>query len=653
MSRRVDSPDTDADREIYACITATPPQPFVVRAGAGSGKTTSLIKALDWVILVHGASMRARKQRVACITYTDLAANEILADVNANPLVHVSTIHSFYWGITKTFQADIKIWLQNDIRRRISKLEKEFMNYGSRVQQNTRDRNKADQERHAKNLEALDHVRTFTYGKGSDYAKGILGHEDILQLADFLLQNRPLFRRVVALNYPFVFIDESQDTFAGVVKSFKEVETQMRGKFCLGFFGDPMQSIFMRGVGDIHLEDHWRSITKPENFRCAKQILDVANAVRAQGDGMEQIRGLHERVDGELKLVEGSARMFVLPNTLNRTEALARVRAWSAAANNDERWTIPDLAVKILVIVHRMAANRLGFGGIYSALNDKTSDAMKQGMQDGTGWPVRPFLSFTLPIVAAMNAGNEFAVMNLLREFSPRLAPAALAGRRAASVLRELHAAVLKLVAMLDKADTTVGDIAIHLRDSGLFEFDERYERVLGFVGDIGDVAQEAEAADVAPAEGQSSDAAMLKFFQCAAQELRPYERYVSEGSPYATQHGVKGAQFDRVVVVMDEEESDYRTYNYERVFASADARAADRARAQDGDENTWSRTLRLLYVCCTRAKRGLVLAFFVADPAATVENVVASGILPRSAIFTQEALAALPPASECASASS
>lgn len=643
MSRRVDSPDTDADREICACITATPPQPFVVRAGAGSGKTTSLIKALDRVMLEHGASMRARKQKVACITYTDLAANEILADVNADPLVHVSTIHSFYWSITKTFQADIKIWLKDDIRRRISQLREDFENYGPRVRQATRDRNRADQERLARNLEALDGVRMFNYGVGSDYAKGILGHEDILQLADFLLQNRPLFRRVVALNYPFVFIDESQDTFPGVVKSFKEIETQMRSKFCLGFFGDPMQSIFMRGAGDIPLEDHWRSITKPENFRCAKKILDVANAVRAQGDGMEQVRGLHEIVDGEFKPVEGSARMFVLPNTMNRTDALSRVRAWSAAANSDEGWITPDLAVKILVIVHRMAANRLGFGGIYSALNDKTSEGMKQGMQDGTGWPVRPFLCFALPIAAAMKVGDEFAAMKLLREFSPRLSPANLNGRRAANVLRELHAAVVRLVAMLDEPDTTVGDIAIHLRNSGMFEFDERYERVLGFAGDVGEAAQEGEVP--APAEGRSSDAAMLKFFGCSVQELRPYERYVSEGSPYATQHGVKGAQFDRVVVVMDEEESDYKTYNYERVFASAADRAEDRARAQDGDENTWSRTLRLLYVCCTRAKRGLVLTFFVADPAAAVENVVASGILPRSAVLTQEALATPSPA--------
>ncbi|KWV74976.1 AAA family ATPase [Pseudomonas lactis] len=643
MSRRIDSPDTGADREIHACITETPPQPFVVRAGAGSGKTTSLIKALDWVISEHGASMRAKKQKVACITYTDLAAKEILADVNDDPLVHVSTIHSFYWSITKTFQADIKVWLQNDIRRRITELEEEFKNYSSRVRQTTRDRNKADQERYARSLEAIAGVKTFNYGVGSDYAKGVLGHEDILQLADFLLQNRPLFRRVVALNFPFVFIDESQDTFLSVVKSFKEVEAQMRRKFCLGFFGDPMQAIFMRGAGDIPLEDHWRAITKPENFRCAKQILDVANAVRAQGDGMEQVRGLHERVDGELKPVEGSARMFILPNTLNRIEALARVRAWSAATNNDEGWTTPDIALKILVIVHRMAANRLGFGGIYSALNDKTSEGMKQGMQDGTGWPVRPFLSFALPIVAAVKAGNEFAAMNLLRKFSPRLAPGALTGRRAAAVLRELHAAMSRLVAMLDEAGTTIGDIALHLCDTGLFEFDDRYARVLGFVRDVADAAQEPEAADAVPAEGLSSDAAMAKFFKCSAQELWPYERYVSEGSPYATQHGVKGAQFERVMVVMDEEESDYRTYNYERVFASAEARAADRARALGGDENTWSRTLRLLYVCCTRAQRGLVLTFFVADPTTTLENVVASGILPRSAVFTQEVLAGWP----------
>jgi len=251
MSRRTESPDTDADREIHGCIVATPPQPFVVRAGAGSGKTTSLIKALDLVISEHGVSMRARKQKAACITYTDVAANEIRDDVNDNPLVHVSTIHSFYWSISKNFQVDIKVWLEGYLRQRILDLQTEFENYSSRVRPSTRDKNRLDQERHSRSLSALASVKQFSYGVGTDYANGILGHEDILEVANFLLQNRPLFRRVVALNYPFVFIDESQDTFPGVVASFKQVEAEMRGRFCLGFFGDPMQSIFMRGAGDI------------------------------------------------------------------------------------------------------------------------------------------------------------------------------------------------------------------------------------------------------------------------------------------------------------------------------------------------------------------------------------------------------------------
>ena len=108
---------------------------------------------------------------------------------------------------------------------------------------------------------------------GSDYPKGILGHEDIIQLADHLLKTRPLFRKIVALNYPFIFIDESQDTFEEVVDSFRLVEAQMRGRFCIGFFGDPMQKIYLRGAGSIEFDDAWKGITKPENFRCAQKIL--------------------------------------------------------------------------------------------------------------------------------------------------------------------------------------------------------------------------------------------------------------------------------------------------------------------------------------------------------------------------------------------
>lgn len=86
MSRRIDKPDTPADIELKKCLTASERRSFVMVAGAGSGKTTSLIKALSAIVDLHAAGLKSRRQRIACITYTDVAAQEIWADVGNNPL---------------------------------------------------------------------------------------------------------------------------------------------------------------------------------------------------------------------------------------------------------------------------------------------------------------------------------------------------------------------------------------------------------------------------------------------------------------------------------------------------------------------------------------------------------------------------------------
>jgi len=122
MSRRLSSVDTEADLVIRSCIEASPPQPFIMKAGAGSGKTTSLIKALSAVLKAHGARMLRKKQKVACITYTELAAREIEADVENDPLVSVSTIHSFFWSIAKSFQVDIKKWVVSRVDEKLAAL---------------------------------------------------------------------------------------------------------------------------------------------------------------------------------------------------------------------------------------------------------------------------------------------------------------------------------------------------------------------------------------------------------------------------------------------------------------------------------------------------------------------------------------------------
>jgi DNA helicase-2/ATP-dependent DNA helicase PcrA len=186
---------------------------------------------------------------------------------------------------------------------------------------------------------------------------------------------------------------------------------------------------------------------------------------------------------------------------------------------------------------------------------------------------------------------------------------------------------------MLEGEAATIRDVAIFLRDRNLLALEERFDRVLRLVVEPGD-------GNADPAAGlQPSDGPVTTFLGCPAHELLPYQRYVSEGSPFATQQGVKGAQFDRVIVVMDEEESDYNLYDYEEFFGVKEVSAEDRKKMENGEDTGWNRTLRLLYVSCTRAKRGLVLAFFVEDPDAAVAHVLASGVLPKDAVLTRDVL--------------
>lgn len=119
MTSRIASPDTKADEEVRTCLDAQPPRSFVLVAGAGSGKTTSLVKALAHIVATRGKEMTQAGRRVACITYTEIAAAEIATDVANASICHVSIIHSFLWTLIRSFTPDIREWLERRLRERI------------------------------------------------------------------------------------------------------------------------------------------------------------------------------------------------------------------------------------------------------------------------------------------------------------------------------------------------------------------------------------------------------------------------------------------------------------------------------------------------------------------------------------------------------
>ena len=159
MTRRIDKPDTEADTELRQYLDAKDRGCFVMVAGAGSGKTTSLVKALDHIGKTCGAEMRRRGQQIACITYTDRAVGEILTDIANSRLIHVSTIHSFLWKLVKPFQRDIGKWLRLRIEGKLEELVQERESYGPRVQEKTRKKNARAFARMKSHLENFEKVK--------------------------------------------------------------------------------------------------------------------------------------------------------------------------------------------------------------------------------------------------------------------------------------------------------------------------------------------------------------------------------------------------------------------------------------------------------------------------------------------------------------
>ena len=107
-----DTIDAAADVEIDSCLDLDAPKSFFLFAGAGSGKTRSLTEALEKVLERSRDYLRLHHQKIAVITYTNAACDEILRRVQYDHLVKVKTIHSFIWSQIEGFHADIKMWLE-------------------------------------------------------------------------------------------------------------------------------------------------------------------------------------------------------------------------------------------------------------------------------------------------------------------------------------------------------------------------------------------------------------------------------------------------------------------------------------------------------------------------------------------------------------
>lgn len=93
------------DEQIIAALKAG--RSFRVEAGAGSGKTYSLNRVIEWIQANKWKDYRRKKQNVICITYTNAAVDVIAERLSQDSFILPSTIHSFAWSAIKQYQSTL------------------------------------------------------------------------------------------------------------------------------------------------------------------------------------------------------------------------------------------------------------------------------------------------------------------------------------------------------------------------------------------------------------------------------------------------------------------------------------------------------------------------------------------------------------------
>lgn len=607
--------DEHVDRAISECLDLEHPRSFFLYAGAGSGKTSSLVRALEYIKNKNVAKLRLRGQQVAVITYTNAACNEIVRRLKFDPTFDVKTIHSFAWQLISGFNHDIRNWLRASLQADIVELQAlEAKGKPGTKASITRI---AQIEAKQRRIERLNDFKTFTYSPtGDNRERNALNHSEVIGIFANFLSEKPLMQSILVNQYPFLLVDESQDTNKSIVDSLLKVQARHSDQFSLGFIGDTMQRIYSDWKERIEdeLPENWAKPAKRLNHRCPKRVVRLINQIRGQVDVHLQ----EPRSDS----IEGFARLFIFSaETENKPTLEAAVRSHMSRVTGDTDWTTREKC-KILTLEHHMAAARMGFATIFESLG--SVDSFRTGLLDGTLGATRFFTSNILPLVQAQQKNDKFAVAKVVRDASPLLDQQVLkdASDQQAQ-LRIARKAVEELMKLWENGNPTCGAVVTSVAASGLFEIPDSLRPFIPgkYVAGNENINADADKEDSVSEE----TAALEKFLAAQFNEVEPYARYISNQAEFGTHQGVKGLEFDRVMVLMDDSEARGFMFGYDKFLGAKQLTPTDTKNEAEGRDNSVSRTRRLFYVTCSRAKKSLALLVYSSAPEAVRAQMIAN----------------------------
>ncbi len=606
--------DDHVDEELYQYLNLDDPKSFFLFAGAGSGKTKSLVETLKRLKDKYEQRLKLNRQQIAVITYTNAACDEIKNRLEHNPIFSVSTIHSFVWKLIQNYPFDIKGWLRVNLKNEIAELQQQQLT--GRASKASVDRAKKIEAK-TKRLEKLDAIKKFIYNPdGDNNTKDSLNHSEVINIGAYFLLNKPLMQLILIRKHPILLIDESQDTKKELIDAFFDVQKNNSKHFSLGLFGDTMQRIYSDGKENLgrDLPSDWLKPVKKMNHRCPKRIITLINKIRYNVDAQEQL----PRVEKE----EGIVRFFIGQHSQDKIVNENAVRQKMAEITNDSLWNGENAEVKTLILEHHMSAKRMGFSELFEPLYK--IEKLKTGLLDGSLSGIRFFTQYILPLVIAKQNNDTFGIARTVRQYSPLFKKDTL--KKSSSqmdTIKESNSAVTLLFSLWKDNNTPkLIDIINNVANSGLFIIPEslipistrnakEQEVADEYVNKIQEDLLEENIDDDKDEIIDAWDKALSTPFT----QIVAYNDYILDKSKFATHQGVKGLQFPRVMVILDDEEARGFLFSYEKLVGAKSPTESDIKNISEGKETSIDRTLRLFYVACSRAQESLAIVIYTSSP--------------------------------------
>lgn len=532
------------EEQVFECIKNK--ESFVLDAGAGSGKTWTLVQALNYILETKSKELKNNGQKIVCITYTNIAKDEIIERTEHNELIHVSTIHDFLWECIKRFQSELKVKFLELLEEKFAKEQEALSKFTARSVIG-REKSESKIKRYEEAIKSLNSKTIkINYDNFSNYKEGKFSHDALIVIAEKIFSSYPKIRKIITDTCPIILVDEYQDTQE---KTVTILLNYLMGKqdFTLGFFGDKRQQIYDTGIGEIPVEHKLKLIQKTENYRSSKEVIELLNKIRSD---IQQYQPPSNTRRGEilffhkLDTTDFSAKKFI--------EQHLR-----------DRWKLDSVdKVKILYLTHRFIAKENEYEELYQ-VHSKNADVLTKN-KDNRG--MSPYTDYLFDIEEIATLFNEKRIQQLLKKISFEM--------RTFDSKKKLN----ELLKNLIKIRTTkkIKDVIDFVAQNNILTLTEKMKNYDLVDEDKKDFYEKLMDVDY-------------------SQFMRQYQ-VQQDNTPFSTKHNTKGDEFNNVLVIIDDI-SWKQSYNFDEYFSNNLANA-----------KRHYRTSNLFYVVCSRAKINLAV---------------------------------------------